>query len=93
MQHFLQFLHVHRLAKLLGHSFYVRRVYCACLVVVEEIEDFVDPVSRLLVPKLRCYGIQKLLEVDLASLALELSYHVENCRVLAFEAETLHGCL
>jgi 5'-deoxynucleotidase YfbR-like HD superfamily hydrolase len=46
LQHLFQFLDVHSLAQLLSHSPDVSRLDKACVVVVEQVENFVDAVLR-----------------------------------------------
>ena len=47
--------------------------------------------SAFFVTQLGCDAVQELFEVDLATHGLKVSDHVENSRVFALEAETLHS--
>lgn len=89
LQHLNELILAHGLAQLLGHPLDVINVDVAGSVVVEQVEDLVDAVLRsvglylgLLVTQLGGDGVQELLEIDLAALALKVGDHVEDGGVL-----------
>jgi len=91
-------LNVHGLAQLFGHPTDVVRVDGSSVVVVKQVENFVNSVlhnsnmySALFVTKLRGNTVEELFEVNLSTERFELCNHVENSWVFAFKAETLHG--
>ena len=64
VDHLLQLFISHRLAKFAGNTSQIANGDCACAIVIEEAEDFVNVLSSVSVAHAGGHHVQELLEVD-----------------------------
>mmetsp|Transcript_34699 Transcript_34699/g.70860 ORF Transcript_34699/g.70860 Transcript_34699/m.70860 type:complete len:200 (+) Transcript_34699:119-718(+) len=94
LDHLHEFGVRHGLAKLLGHTLEVSEGDVPRLVVVKEVEDFLDVFPGVLVAHFCGHHVQELLEVDgSTAVFVDVANHLVDCLVFRLEAKGLHGRL
>jgi hypothetical protein len=95
LEHFLQFFGAHSLSQLLGDASQIMDADGLWLVIVEQVENTVDALTRLFVSEFVGDSVKEIFKINALRVlvVVQVRNHVVNGRVLLFKSKRLHGSL